>query len=364
MKNKAGLSQKLSVKPKQKLITRIRLATFLQLGEKKFSEYVIEVENDPLFKKLLSLENAKQRVITCERFPKTTLNFGNFSINEQLNRDASSFDVETLLGEKSGAAALIKKIGLENFEKYFLCSDKAAPVEEVTARCGISKSEAASITELLNDLAVRTEFYHPSVLSPKSSAAYTRIAVIEYDGKADFNINFFSPKYIAGRYIVNKAKLAALKKKNIFSCEEVSKLSNLIEKIDLINARKSTIYQIISRILQVQKNYLFSGEDKFLVPYTQRKLSQEIGFDNSVICRAICGRSVVTPHGAEKPLSFFFPSNKDVRKILIEKIFESGMVDISDKKITEMVKNKFNIRVSRRTVNAYRNELHRGRITK
>jgi len=360
MKNNAGLSQKVSVKHKQKPMTRIRLASFLQLGEKKFSEYVIEVENDPVFKKLLSLENAKKRVITRKRFPNTIFNLGILPIKEQLSGDSASIDVETLLGEKSGVAALIKKIGLEKFEKYFLYRDEAAPIEDITAQCGISKNDAANITEFLNDLSIRTEFYHPSSLDPGSRMAYTGIAGIEYDGKSDFTINFFSPKYISGHYIINNAKLAALKKQNTFSSEELSKLGNLIEKIDLINARKSTIYQIISRLLQVQKNYLYSGEDKFLVPYTQRKLAQEIGFDNSVICRAIYGRSVVTPHGVEKPLGFFFPSNKDVRKILIKKIFDSETKKMSDQSITEILKNEFNISISRRTVNACRNELYGG----
>jgi hypothetical protein len=362
--NEASLGQKLSVKPKQKLITRIRLASFLQLGEKKFSEYVIEIENDPLFKKLLSFENAKQRIITRKRFPKTTFNLGNIPIKEQSIGDGASIDVEMLLAEKNGAVAVIKKIGIEKFEKYFLYGDEVAMLEEITAQCGISKSDAESITELLNDLSLRTEFYHPSVLDPASRVAYARIAEIEYDGKADFVINFSSPKYISGRYIVNKANLAMLKKQGAFNSEEVSRIGNLIEKIDLINARKSTIYQVISRILQVQKNYLFSGEDKFLAPYTQRKLSKEIGFDSSVVCRAIYGRSLVTPHGAEKPLSFFFPSNKDIRKVLIEKIFEGAKIKMSDRKIQEIMKNTFNISLSRRTVNAYRNELHGGRKTK
>jgi DNA-directed RNA polymerase specialized sigma54-like protein len=364
MKKKAGLSQKQSVKPRQKLITRIRLASFLQLGEKKFSEYIIEVENDPLFKKLFSPENAETRVISSKRFPKTIFSLGSLSFSEQLSGDSASFDIEKMLGEKSGTVALIKKIGIEKFEKYFLCGDEPAPVEEIIAHCAISKGDAAKITELLNDLALRTEFYHTSTLNNSLSLSYCRIAEIDYNGKDGFLINFYSPKYISGLYTVNKAKLASLKKQNAFSAEEVSRINGFMEKIDLINARKSTIYQIISRLIQVQKNYLYSGEDKFLVPYTQRKLSQDIGFDNSVVCRAIFGRSLVTPRGVEKPLSFFFPSNKDVRKIIIEKIFNSVKAGTSDREIVGMFKGKFNICLSRRTVNAYRNELNRGRRKK
>jgi len=357
MKTSLRLSQKLTLKPRQKFITSIRLASFIKLGEKKFSECVIEVENDPVFRKLLSPESADLRVITLKNFTKAAFKFGNLPIKEQLSGDGTAVDVETVLADNKDAALLIKKIGLEKFEKYFLGSETVYPGARISAECGISEESVVRINELINDLSVRSEFYHPSGLEIESRVSYAKIAEIEFDGKDSFNINYFSPKYITGRYIVNNAKLSALKKQNIFSPEENSKIKSLIEKIELINARKTTIYQIISKIIEVQKNYLYSGEEKFLVPYTQKQLSEDIGVDKSVVCRAIYGRSVVTPRGVEKPLKYFFRKNKDIRKNLIKKIIKNEKRKLTDSKIVILLKNEFNITASRRSVNVCRNEL-------
>ena len=357
MKRGIRLGQKLTIKPKLKMIGRIRFASFIKLGEGKFSEYISEVEKDPVFKKLISADNIDRRVLTCKAFPRAVFEIKNISIEEQLSGDNSPVDVETLLAEKSGVGALIKKIGLEKFEKYFIRCEAPFKSPEVCRECGITEKEAESVDAFINDLAVRSEFYHPSGLELESRINYAKIAEIEYDGNSEFTINFFSPRYVSGRYAVNGARLAALKKQNAFTKEEIPKLGRLMEKIELINARKSTIYQIIMRIIEVQKNYLYSGEDKFLVPYTQRQLWKDIGMDNSVVCRALYGRSVVTPHKDEKPLKFFIASKKAIRQALIRKIIESEPGRLTDDKIKRALKDKFSLNVSRRSVNACRNEL-------
>lgn len=359
MKRGIRLGQKLSIKPKLKMVGRIRFASFIKLGEGKFAEYIAEVEQDPVFKKLLSVDNAERRVVTCKSFPKTVFETSNLSIEEQISGDKSSVDVESLLQEKNGVAALIKKIGLEKFEKYFLRCETACQSSEICRECGITEKDAERVNSFINDLSVRSEFYHPSGLALESRLNYSKIAEIEYDGKSDFVINFFSPRYLSGRYVVNSVRLNALKKQNAFSKEETVRLGKLLEKIHLINSRKSTIYQILKNIIEVQKNYLYSGDDKFLVPYTQKKLAEDIGMDKSVVCRAIYGRSVLTPHKVEKPLKFFVTRKKTIRKTLVKKIIESEPRRLTDEKIRQFLKDKFNLDISRRSVNVYRNEILR-----
>lgn len=359
MKASIKLGQKLTTKHKIKQITRIRLASFIELGEKNFSEYVREVEKDPIFIKLLSPDDENRRVITCKSFPMAVFELSNIAMEEELSCDRSPVDVETLLSGKSGITTLIKKVGLVKFEKYFLGCEALFSASKISADCGISVREVENLREFLDELSVRSEFFHPSGLAPESRLDYAKIAEIEYDGKSDFLINFYSHKYVSGRYIINNVKLSALKKKEAFYREENQRIGKLLEKIELINARKSTIFQILRRIIQVQKNYLYSGDEKFLVPYTQKRLSEDIGMDNSVVCRAIYGRSIVTPHKVEKPLKFFIPRSKTVRKILIKKIIENEPIKLTDNMIVQVLKNKFSINISRRTVNVCRNELAR-----
>jgi hypothetical protein len=359
MKGNIRLGQKASLKPKLKAAPRIKFASFLELKEEKFSRYIAEVEADPVFRKLLSPDNAGRRVVTCKPFPRAVFAINNLPLEEQVSRDGSSVDVEVLLSESGGTADLIRKIGLDNFERFFIRGERPAEVKEICRECGISETEFQRVNDFINDLAVRSEFFHPSGLADETRISYTKLAELEYDGKSGFVINYFSPKYASGRYIVNIELLKELKKQKAFSSDELSGIGGVLEKIELINARKSTIYQIIAKIAEVQKNYLYSGDEKFLVPYTQKQLAKDIGIDSSVVCRAVFGRSLVTPHKVEKPLKFFVSKQSGLKQALVKKIIESRPGKLSDSDISGLLKEKFNMSVPRRTVNAYRNELRR-----
>jgi RNA polymerase sigma-54 factor len=102
---------------------------------------------------------------------------------------------------------------------------------------------------------------------------------------------------------------------------------------------------------------LKTGNEKYLVPYTQKELSRAIEVDQSLVSRALCGRSVLTPDGQEKPLKFFFPSKKNIRMDIIREIIRSEKRPLTDNAIKALLKEKYDIDVSRRTVNACRKEM-------
>jgi RNA polymerase sigma-54 factor len=137
----------------------------------------------------------------------------------------------------------------------------------------------------------------------------------------------------------------------------LTELNSLLDRIELINARKTSLYQILSRLIQKQKLYMSSGDVRQLRAYSQRDLAADIGFDTSTISRAIDGRSIETPQGEEKPLQFFCPSKKDIRKNTISGILGNRSDRLTDMDIKHILKQTFGQDVSRRTVNACRNEL-------
>lgn len=80
-----------------------------------------------------------------------------------------------------------------------------------------------------------------------------------------------------------------------------------------------------------------------LQPYTQSELTREIATHPRVISRAIRDQSIVIPTGEEVPLKIFFlkPRKKP----------------LSDEEIRKILKEKYNLFLSRRSVAAYRKEL-------
>lgn len=346
-------SPRTSLKLKPRLSARIRLASVLQQPEYRFVEFIKAVENEPLFKKLSSFSDSETRVIRTSHFPGTRWAFAGTQFNEMISRDTSGVDVETLLSEHRDVAVLISGIGSERFEKYFLYGDELSSDEVIAGACGIVVPDVEKIRHFVDTLAVHGEFVGPAAPAPEDRLVMHRIAILEEDEQGEFLIRFFSQRLCAGRYIVDRERLTQLRSDGHLDAGELAGIELLLRKIELINARKSTLYQIIRQLSVRQAAYLHSGTDRLLVPYPQKELAADIGIDDSFVSRSLTGRSVVTPQGQEKPLKFFFPSHKCVRAGIIEGIIEERG-DITDREIQGVLRERYGIAVARRTVNACR----------
>jgi len=141
--------------------------------------------------------------------------------------------------------------------------------------------------------------------------------------------------------------------------KQARKLKKLMRRLQLINHRTTTIYQILYHIKNKQRAYLETGIPKNLIPLTQQRIADELGVHPSTVCRTIAEKSVVTPQGKEKPIKFFFPSLKHSVANLIKEIVEEekdllqkGLLrrPYSDEALRAQVFNKGNIRISRRFI--------------
>ncbi len=125
----------------------------------------------------------------------------------------------------------------------------------------------------------------------------------------------------------------------------------------MINDRKTTLFEILQRITEKQKNYFISGDSTQLLPYPQKEIAHDINIYPSTVSRAISNRSIDTKWG-EKPLKYFFPLNKKLQiKDFILEIIEKEN-NFSDIYISNVLKEKYKIAIARRTVAKYRNELN------
>ncbi|MDZ5252202.1 RNA polymerase factor sigma-54 [Clostridium sp. LIBA-8841] len=149
--------------------------------------------------------------------------------------------------------------------------------------------------------------------------------------------------------------------------EKMSKAMFLIKSIE---QRKSTLYKVLEKILEKQKEYFEKG-DKYLKPMTLKEIAEQLEMHESTISRAIRDKYILTSMGTIKIKDLFVNSisNKetengedDVTVINIKKALEeiikaeNKAKPLSDQGISEMLKEK-GMTISRRTVAKYREEL-------
>lgn len=139
--------------------------------------------------------------------------------------------------------------------------------------------------------------------------------------------------------------------------------------IKMLEFRESSILMQGSAIVSAQKAFFEKGPGN-LAPLTRRKIAQQIGIHESTVSR-LAGRKsnryIQTEFGLF-PASYFFTSglatgdsSEAVKNRLVEIIQENLEQNqtLSDEKLTQIL-NKQGIKISRRTVNKYRNQLEIG----
>ncbi|MDK0749046.1 RNA polymerase factor sigma-54 [Clostridium perfringens] len=149
--------------------------------------------------------------------------------------------------------------------------------------------------------------------------------------------------------------------------EKIDKAMFLIKSIE---QRKSTLYKVLQKILEKQKDYFENGE-KYLKPMTLKEIAEKLEMHESTISRAIRDKYILTSMGTIKIKNLFVNSisnkekshgEEDVTVINIKKALEEVIKKedkrkpLSDQAISEFLKEKGMV-ISRRTVAKYREEL-------
>jgi RNA polymerase sigma-54 factor len=144
------------------------------------------------------------------------------------------------------------------------------------------------------------------------------------------------------------------------------KLRSAVWLLKSLDHRNKTIYRVTESILEFQKNFFEQGVSK-LNPLNLKDVAQELEMHESTISRATSNKYLSCSHGLFN-FRYFFSSSlktdtgsvsstsvKDMIKKLVNE--ESQKKPLSDQKISEMLK-EFNIKVARRTVAKYREEMN------
>lgn len=134
-----------------------------------------------------------------------------------------------------------------------------------------------------------------------------------------------------------------------------------------LEQRKITMYRVIRAIFEEQFSFLDRGVEG-LKPLKLKTIAEKLGLHESTISRAVQNKYVKTPFGFFELKYFFstglqtdvgiYASNKIIKAKLLELISrEDKHQPFSDQKIAEEL-SRDGIRISRRTVTKYREELN------
>lgn len=145
------------------------------------------------------------------------------------------------------------------------------------------------------------------------------------------------------------------------------KLNSAMFLIKGIESRRSTLYRVLEKILEKQKEY-FRGGEEYLKPMTLKDIALEIGMHESTVSRAIKDKYILTDRKTIRIKDLFATgiqknySSEDVAVINIKKKIkelidgENKSKPLSDQGICDIL-NAMQYDISRRTVAKYREEM-------
>lgn len=137
--------------------------------------------------------------------------------------------------------------------------------------------------------------------------------------------------------------------------------------IDAIRQRQQTLFITMNSIMNYQKEYFLTGDERNLRPMILKDIADEIKMDVSTVSRVANSKYVDTPYGTKLIKTYFSESMKneqgeDVSTKEIKKILETVIREeekkkpLTDDKLAAILKDK-GYPIARRTVAKYREQL-------
>ena len=138
--------------------------------------------------------------------------------------------------------------------------------------------------------------------------------------------------------------------------------------IEAVKQRQNTLLVTINAIMEFQKEFFLSGDEKNLRPMILKDIASMVDMDISTISRVANSKHVATPYGTFL-LKYFFSealttqsgeevSTREVKTILNEAISkEDKAKPLTDEKLADLLKENGYL-IARRTIAKYREQLN------
>ena len=141
-----------------------------------------------------------------------------------------------------------------------------------------------------------------------------------------------------------------------------TKLKEAKDLVDALDMRKATILKIAIALRENQYDFFMGGEIR---PMKLKDIAQDLGYAPSTISRAIANKYLECDRGIFPIKSFFTAaidgdtSNASIKDFILNLVKnEDRKKPLSDLKILKIVEEKFELKMVRRTITKYRQQLH------
>ena len=146
-----------------------------------------------------------------------------------------------------------------------------------------------------------------------------------------------------------------------------TKIESAYGFIEAVRQRQETLRRTMTVIMEMQRDFFFSGEESDLRPMVLRDVAEKAGYDISTISRVSNSKYVQTNFGIY-PLKYFFSislpsdsqnetSTREIKSVLAHIIEgEDKRKPLADEALTRMLNEK-GYQIARRTVAKYREQL-------
>ncbi|QGY41131.1 RNA polymerase factor sigma-54 [Pseudodesulfovibrio cashew] len=171
------------------------------------------------------------------------------------------------------------------------------------------------------------------------------------------------PRLQMNSFYMDSMKGAKDKEKDYFQ----EKMRSAAWLMKSLYQRQRTLYKVVESIVRFQREFFEEGVTK-LRPLILKEVAEDIEMHESTVSRITTSKYVSTPHGIFE-LKFFFNSALDLNdgsqvgsesvKALIKQMIaeEDAKKPLSDEKIGEILKEKLDVNIARRTVAKYRSAM-------
>lgn len=268
--------------------------------------------------------------------------------------------------KKDKLSDLAEKILVQSFELF-----SRKHYEKLIEKYNIDEVTLKSIIELISKLNPKpggnlTNEFRKNQIIPDF------ILTVE-NGKIEVNLNrrnapelHVSPNY---KEMLEGYKIASNRDKN--QIEAVNFIKQKLDSakwfIDAVNQRYQTLFITIKTIIEFQKQYFLTGDEKDLRPMILKDISEKINMDISTVSRVANSKYIDTPYGIKLLKTFFSEGIKnedgqdissiEIKNILQELIsMENKKKPLADISLSSLLKRK-GYPLARRTVAKYREQL-------
>ncbi len=234
-------------------------------------------------------------------------------------------------------------------------------VKQVARALGVSVEELGRLIDLMGNLEPKpgrgfggehNPYIVPDVQVHKIEEEY--VVILNDDGMTRLRVSQHYRKGLKGQ---NQNAREFIKKR----------LGAAVWFIKSIEQRQQTIRKVSESIVQFQHDFLEKGPE-YLRPLVLRDVATDIGMHESTVSRVTSNKYMHTPQGIY-PLKYFFNSrieragsgdlaSEAVKKKIVRFIQEEdGRRPLSDQGISNLLKSSEGIRIARRTVAKYREQM-------